>query len=46
MYLSIAEFFFSVFLFITPIIDMVVMIMRYMEKDGLTGSTLGFGKTL
>ena len=38
--------FFSVFLFINLIIDMVVMIVRYMEKDKLTGSTLGFGKTL
>ena len=27
-------------------IDMVVMIVRYMEIDKLTGSTLGFGKTL
>ena len=25
---------------------MVVMIVRYMEIDKLTGSTLGFGKTL
>ena len=25
---------------------MVVMIVRYMETDKLTGSTLGFGKTL
>ena len=25
---------------------MVVMIVRYMEIDNLTGSTLGFGKTL
>ena len=25
---------------------MVVIIVRYMEKDKLTGSTLGFGKTL
>ena len=37
---------FSVFLFIKPIIDMVVIIVRYMEIDKLTVSTLGFGKTL
>ena len=39
-------FHFSVFLFIKLIIDTVVMIVRYMEIDKLTGSTLGFGKTL
>ena len=38
--------YFAVFLFIKLIIDMVVMIVRYMELDKLTGSTLGFGKTL
>ena len=38
--------YFSVFLFIKFIIDMVVMIVRYMEIDKITGSTLGFGKTL
>ena len=38
--------YFSVFLFIKLIIDMVAMIMRYMEIDKLTGSTPGFGKTL
>ena len=38
--------YFSVFLFIKLIIDMVVMIVRYMEIDKLTGSTLGFGNTL
>ena len=38
--------YFSVFLFIKLIIDMVVIIVRYMELDKLTGSTLGFGKTL
>ena len=37
--------YFSAFLFIKLIIDMVVMIVRYMEIDKLTGSTLGFGKT-
>ena len=38
--------FFSVLLFIKFIIDLVVMIVRYMETDKITGSTLGFGKTL
>ena len=38
--------YFSVFLFIKLITDMVVMIVRYIETDKLTGSTLGFGKTL
>ena len=38
--------YFAVFLFIKLIIDMVVMIVRYMEIDKLTGSALGFGKTL
>ena len=38
--------YFSVFLFIKLMIDMVVMIVRYMEIDKLTGSTLGFGRTL
>ena len=38
--------YFSVFLFIKLNIDMVVMIVRYMEISKLTGSILGFGKTL
>ena len=38
--------YFSVFLFIKLLIDMVVMILRYKEKDKLTGSTLRIGKTL
>ena len=38
--------YFPVFLFIKLIIDMVVMIVRYMEIDKSTGSTLGFAKTL
>ena len=37
---------FSVFLFIKLIIDMVVMIVRYMEMEKLTGSTLEFDKAL
>ena len=38
--------FFTVFLFIKFIIDVAVMIVRYMEIDKITGCTLGFGKTL
>ena len=38
--------YFSVFLFIKPIVDMVLMIARYMEIDKLIRSNLGFGKTL
>ena len=38
--------YFSVFLFIMLIIDVVVMIVRYMEIDKITGSTRGLGKTL
>ena len=38
--------YFSIFLFIKLIIDMVVMMVRYMEIDKLIGSTPGFGKTL
>ena len=37
---------FSVFLIIKPIIDVVVMIVRYMEIKKITGSTFEFGKTL
>ena len=40
------EIYFSFFLFIKLLIDMVVMIVRYIEIDKITGSTLGFGKTL
>ena len=38
--------YFSVFLFIKFIIDVVVMIVHYREIDKITGSTLGFGRTL
>ena len=38
--------YFSVFLFIMLIIDVVVMIVRYMEIDKIIGSTLGFGNTI
>ena len=44
--LELCGIYFSVFLFIKLIIDMVVMIVRYMEIDKLTGSTRGFGNTL
>ena len=37
---------FSVFEFIKLIIDVVVLIVRYMEIDKITTSTLGSGKTL
>ena len=37
--------YFSVFLLVKLVIDVVVMIVRYMEIDKVTGSTLGFGKT-
>ena len=38
--------YFSCFLFIKLIADLVVMILRHMEIDRLTGASLGFGKTL
>ena len=38
--------YFSVFLFIKLIIDVIIMIVRYMETNKITGSNLGFGKTL
>ena len=38
--------FFSVFWFIKLIFDMVVLIVRYMEIEKISGCTLGFGKTL
>ena len=37
--------YFSVFFIIKFITDVAVMIVRYMELDKITGSTLGFGKT-
>ena len=39
-------YYFSVFLFIKLIIDMLVIFVRYMKIDKITGSPLGFGKTL
>ena len=38
--------YFSVFLSIKLLIDVVIMIVRYMEIDRITGSTQGFSKTL
>ena len=37
---------FSVFLFLKLIIDLLVMIIRHMEINRMTGASLGFGKTL
>ena len=36
---------FSFFLFIKLIVDLIVMILRHMEINRLTGASLGFGKT-
>ena len=38
--------YFSVFLFFKRIIDVVVMVIRHLEKTKKTGASLGFGKTL
>ena len=38
--------YFSVFLFFQLIIDVVVMVIRYLEITKITGASLGFGKTL
>ena len=37
---------FSFFLFIKLIVDLIVMILRHMEINRLTGASLGFGNTL
>ena len=37
---------FSVFLFLKLIIGLIVMIIRHMEINRMTGASLGFGKTL
>ena len=37
---------FSCFLFIKLIVDLIVMILRHIEINRLTGASLGFGKTL
>ena len=38
--------YFSVFLFLKLIVDLIVMIIRHMEINRMTGASLGFGKTL
>ena len=38
--------YFSCFLFIKLIVDLIVMILRHMELNRLTGASLGFGMTL
>ena len=38
--------YFSVFLFLKLIIDLIVMIIRHMEINRMTGASIGFGKTL
>ena len=38
--------YFSCFLFIKLIVDLIVMILRHMEINRLNGASLGFGKTL
>ena len=38
--------FFSCFLFIRLIVDLIVMVLRHMEINRLTKASLGFGKTL
>ena len=40
------EIYFSVFLFLMLIIDLIFMIIRQMEINRMTGASLGFGKTL
>ena len=38
--------YFSVFLFFNPIIDVVVMVIRHLERTKMTGASLHFSKTL
>ena len=38
--------YFSVFLFLKLVIDVVVMVIRHLEISKMTGASLGFGKTL
>ena len=38
--------YFSVFLFFKLLIDVVVMVIRHLEKTKMIGASLGFGKTL
>ena len=44
--LEICGLYFSCFLFIKLIVDLIGMILRHMEINRLTGASLGFGKTL
>ena len=44
--LEFSGIYFSCFLFIKLIVDLIVMILRHMEFNRLIGASLGFGKTL
>ena len=44
--LEICGTYFSCFLFIKLIVDLIFMILRHMENNRLNGASLGFGKTL
>ena len=44
--LEFCEIYFSCFLFIKLIVDLIIMILRHMEINRLIGSSLGFDKTL
>ena len=44
--LELCGIYFSCFLFIKLIVDLIGMILRHMEINRLTGASLGFGKTL
>ena len=44
--LDLCRIYFSCFLFIKLIADLIVMILRHMQIHRLTGASLGFGKTL
>ena len=38
--------YFSVFVFLKLLLELIVMLVRYMEINRTTGASLGFGKTL
>ena len=40
------EIYFSVFLLLKLILDVVVIVIRYLEIHKMTGASIGFGKTL
>ena len=44
--LEICGIYFSCFLFLKLIVDLIVMVLRHMEFNRFTGPSLGFGKTL